>query len=76
MDFSFSRHFATSRLIDSKIAIVKQVGGVQVSTLHANYFVNLGNGTATDVLKLIDQVRKTVAKKTGVELGLEVKIVG
>ena len=53
-----------------------QVGGVQVSTLHANYFVNLGNGTATDVLKLIDQVRKTVAKKTGVELELEVKVVG
>ncbi|HEX9394893.1 MAG TPA: UDP-N-acetylmuramate dehydrogenase [Gemmatimonadales bacterium] len=53
-----------------------QVGGVQVSTLHANYFVNLGNGTAADVLKLIDQVQRTVAKKTGVELGLEVKIVG
>lgn len=53
-----------------------QIGGVQVSTLHANYFVNLGNGTATDVLKLIDQVKKTVAKKAGVELELEMKVVG
>src|SRR5207249_2700038 len=63
-------------LIDECALKGTQVGGVQVSTLHANYFVNLGNGTATDVLKLIDQVKKTVAKKTGVELELEVKIVG
>ena len=63
-------------LIDECALKGTQVGGVQVSTLHANYFVNLGNGTATDVLKLIDQVKKTVAKKTGVELDLEVKIVG
>jgi UDP-N-acetylmuramate dehydrogenase len=52
------------------------VGGIQVSTLHANYFVNKGNGTASDALKLIEQVRKTVAKKTGVELELECKVIG
>jgi UDP-N-acetylmuramate dehydrogenase len=63
-------------LIDECALKGTQVGGVQVSTLHANYFVNLGNGTAADVLKLIDQVQRTVAKKTGVELELEVKIVG
>lgn len=53
-----------------------RIGGAQVSTLHANYFVNTGTATATDVLKLIDHVRKTVARKTGVELDLEVKVVG
>ncbi len=52
------------------------VGGIQVSTLHANYFINKGNGTASDALKLIDHVRKTVAKKTGVELELECKVIG
>jgi UDP-N-acetylmuramate dehydrogenase len=52
------------------------VGGIQVSPLHANYFVNLGTGTAADALKLIDHVRKTVLKKTGVELELEVKVIG
>jgi UDP-N-acetylmuramate dehydrogenase len=52
------------------------VGGVQVSPLHANYFVNLGTGTAADAFKLIDHVRKTVLKKTGVELELEVKVIG
>jgi UDP-N-acetylmuramate dehydrogenase len=52
------------------------VGGIEVSTMHANYFINKGNGTASDALKLIEQVRKTVAKKTGVELALECKVIG
>jgi UDP-N-acetylmuramate dehydrogenase len=52
------------------------VGGAQVSSLHANYIVNTGNATASDVLKVIDHVRKTVAKKMGVELELEVKVIG
>jgi UDP-N-acetylmuramate dehydrogenase len=53
-----------------------RIGGAHVSILHANYIVNTGNATASDVLKVIDHVRKTVSKKLGVELELEVKIVG
>jgi len=53
-----------------------RVGGVQVSPLHANYFVNTGTATAADVLKLMDHVRKTVQKKAGVELEPEVKVIG
>src|SRR6266571_4901977 len=52
------------------------IGGAQVSPLHANYIVNTGNATASDVLKVIEHVRKTVAKKTSVELELEVKVIG
>jgi UDP-N-acetylmuramate dehydrogenase len=52
------------------------IGGAQVSTLHANYFINKGNATASDMLKLIEHVRKTVAKKSGVELALECKVIG
>ena len=52
------------------------VGDVQVSTLHANYIINKGTATASDVLKVIDHVRKTVAKKTGVTLELECKVIG
>ena len=52
------------------------IGGAQVSTMHANYFINKGNAIASDVLKLIEHVRKTVAKKTGVELALECKVIG
>jgi len=52
------------------------IGGAQVSSMHANYFVNTGTATASDVLKLIEHVRKAVAKKTGVELDLEVRTLG
>jgi UDP-N-acetylmuramate dehydrogenase len=52
------------------------VGGAQVSTQHANYIINKGTATASDVLKVIDHIRKTVAKKTGVTLELECKIIG
>jgi len=53
-----------------------RAGQVQVSPMHANYIVNTGTATAADVLKVIDQVRKTVAKKTGIELELEIKVIG
>lgn len=53
-----------------------RIGGAHVSILHANYIVNTGNATAADVLKVIDHVRKTVAKKLEVELELEVKVLG
>ncbi|HEY6808575.1 MAG TPA: UDP-N-acetylmuramate dehydrogenase [Gemmatimonadales bacterium] len=52
------------------------IGGAQVSTMHANYFINTGAATAGDVLKLIEFVRKTVLKKLAVELQLEVKVIG
>src|SRR5438105_11040539 len=52
------------------------IGGAQVSTLHANYIVNKGTATANDVLKIIDHIRKTVTKKTGVTLELECKVIG
>ncbi|HLQ68007.1 MAG TPA: UDP-N-acetylmuramate dehydrogenase [Gemmatimonadales bacterium] len=52
------------------------IGGAQVSTLHANYIINKGTATASDVLRVIDHIRKTVAKKTGVTLELECKVLG
>ncbi|HMG18641.1 MAG TPA: UDP-N-acetylmuramate dehydrogenase [Gemmatimonadales bacterium] len=52
------------------------VGGAQVSTQHANYIINKGTATASDVLKVIEHIRKTVAKKTGVTLELECKVIG
>lgn len=51
------------------------VGGVQVSPKHANYFVNLGGGTATDVRTLIDEAYARVYTRFGVELETEVKLV-
>lgn len=51
-------------------------GDAQVSTVHANFFINLGNATAADMLRLIDRVRTLVYTRCGVELVLEVQVVG
>ena len=51
------------------------IGGVQVSPLHANYFVNLGGGTADDVCRLIEYARDRVRREFDVRLDLEVKVV-
>ena len=53
-----------------------RVGQLEVSSVHANYLVNLGGGTAKDALALIELVRETVYEKLGVELESEVRIIG
>ena len=53
-----------------------RVGDAQVSDKHANFIVNQGRASAKDVLALIKKVRTEVARKTGVKLELELKLVG
>jgi UDP-N-acetylmuramate dehydrogenase len=51
-------------------------GDIEVSTLHANFFVNKGTGKASDFLALMDEVRERVLKSFGMELEPEIRIVG
>ncbi|GAA0364637.1 UDP-N-acetylmuramate dehydrogenase [Bacillus horti] len=53
-----------------------QVGGAQVSLLHANFIVNVGDASANDVLTLIEHIRKTINEKFGVDMHPEVQVVG
>lgn len=53
-----------------------RVGQIEVSPVHANYLVNHGGGTAEDALKLIELVRERVREELGVELEMEVRVVG
>lgn len=52
------------------------IGGAEVSPVHANFIVNKGTATATDVLKVIREVRGKVRETYGVELQTEVKFLG
>ena len=51
-------------------------GAVQISELHANFFINYGDGTAQDVWRLIEAARERVFQQFGVRLELEVELVG
>ncbi len=53
-----------------------RVGGAEVSVKHAGFIVNVGDATADDVLKLIDQVKERVLQTHGVALHCEPKIWG
>lgn len=64
------------RLVDRCGLKGRRVGGAEISKLHANYIVNVGNASADDVLKLIDIARTAVFKEFGIELELEVKVLG
>lgn len=52
------------------------VGGAQVSEKHCGFVINKGSASAEDVLRLIDDVKRTVYEKFLVELEPEVRIVG
>lgn len=65
-----------AQLIDSAGLKGHRIGGAEVSRKHANFIINTGNATATDVEALIDHVRCTVEDRHGVRLKLEVHIVG
>jgi UDP-N-acetylmuramate dehydrogenase len=53
----------------------RSLGGMCFSTMHANFLVNEGRGTAKAALELIAKAREAVSGRFGVELELEVKVV-
>ncbi len=53
-----------------------RIGDAVVSTLHANFILNCGHATASEIEAVIDTVQATVYQKTGIELLTEVRIIG
>ena len=52
------------------------IGGAQVSELHANFIVNIGNASARDVMELIELAQRKVEETYGIELQPEVRFLG
>ncbi len=65
-----------ARLIESAGLKGACIGGVCVSSRHANFIVNTGAASAEDIEALIDHVCATVARVHGVDLVREVQIIG
>jgi UDP-N-acetylmuramate dehydrogenase len=53
-----------------------RIGGAQISQLHGNFFLNTGTASAADVLALIEYARAEVNRQFGVDLELEIELVG
>ncbi|MCF8067303.1 MAG: UDP-N-acetylmuramate dehydrogenase [Desulfobacterales bacterium] len=67
---------SAGELIDNAGLKKKRIGGAEVSSRHANFIVNTGSATASDLLELMTFIKTSVSKQFGVELETEVKIVG
>jgi UDP-N-acetylmuramate--alanine ligase len=64
------------QLIDAAGLKNSRVGAARVSDVHANFILNEGGATASEVLALVELVRSEVLKKQGIRLETEVQIIG
>ena len=61
-------------LIKESVPLDTSFGEAYISDKHCNFFVNKGNASFNDMNKLIEFVRDSVEKKTGIKLEREIKI--
>jgi UDP-N-acetylmuramate dehydrogenase len=64
------------RLIEAAGLKGRRIGNAEISTQHANFFVNHGQTRAEDIKALIELARISVAEKFGIKLELEVELIG
>jgi UDP-N-acetylmuramate dehydrogenase len=67
---------AAGRLIDQCGLKETRVGDAEISPVHANFFVNHGKAKAGEVKTLIDLAQRRVKERFGVELELEIELLG
>ena len=67
---------SAGRLIDKAGFKGLHRGGAQVSTVHANFIVNRGGATAKEILDLIEEVKDGLREAYGLDLHLEISVVG
>ena len=72
--FKNPRGFFAADLIERCGLRGKRIGKVKISEKHANFIVNLGNGKAKDVKKLIKIIKNKVKNKFGVTLKEEIVV--
>jgi UDP-N-acetylmuramate dehydrogenase len=65
-----------ARLIEKAGLKGKRVNGAEISAKHANFIVNRGGATGSDVLALMEMTRERVHSHAGVTLEPEIRIIG
>jgi len=74
--FKNPKNYSAGYLIDKCGLKGKQIGKVKISEKHANFILNIGNGTAKDVKKLINLVKNKVKNKFKIILEEEIQFLG
>ena len=64
------------QLVDAAGCRSLRVGDAQVSEMHCNFLINLGNATAAEIETLGETVRERVKKNSGIDLAWEIKRIG
>jgi UDP-N-acetylmuramate dehydrogenase len=64
------------RLVEAAGLKGRRIGSAEISPVHANFFINHGQTKAEDVRALVTLAQKSVAEKFGVNLELEIELVG
>ena len=67
---------SAGKLIDECGLKGYRVGGAEVSTIHGNFILNLDSATAQDVLSLVEHIQAHVKRERGVDLEMEVQLLG
>lgn len=67
---------SAGRLIEQAGLKGYQIGQAQISTLHANFIVNLGEAKASEIYALIRHIQRTIYELHGIQLETEVKMIG
>jgi len=74
--FKNHKDYAAGYLIDNAGLKGTKIGDAEISTHHANFFINHGNATASDISALIRIAKKAVLEKFNIELELEIQTLG
>lgn len=74
--FKRGEDFITAQLIDECGLKGYTIGGAQVSTKHAGFVVNAGDATASDVIELMELIKKKVQEKFNKNIDLEIEVIG
>jgi UDP-N-acetylmuramate dehydrogenase len=64
------------RLIEAAGLKGMRIGNAEISSVHGNFFINIGETKAADVRALIELAQKTVEEKLGIKLELEIELIG
>ena len=74
--FKNPKKFAAGYLIDKVGLKGTKIGDAEISKHHANFFINNGKASSSDILNLIELAKEKVKKEFNINLELEIKLIG